>query len=161
MRVKSIIRGEKTVTDWGEWKSGQKMPGTLFPLSKGHSFRVRGCYNWRLVKFNCLDHEFRLLIFFRLDKQEFDAWLGQQDGNDTKVIVRLEYHATHPGWHVHTNCETNDTPSGRTGGKAHRQRIGRKDKNFSVTDDSKALYMALKSFGVVDNQLDMPRVTQD
>lgn len=152
MRLKDIIRAKKTNIHWGDWKSGVKMLRTQFPMSKG-SFSVRSVYNWNISTFECLGKSFRLLVFYRADKQEYGAWLGMEDDKDMKVIARLEFHASHPGWHMHTNCETDQTPSGRSGGSIYQFRIPKsyelhRRKDFGVTDDEKALYIAAKAFGV-------------
>jgi len=132
----------------GRMEKRRKNAAHCFPVSKGHSFRVRSSYNWRIVTFECLGNQFRLLVFYRNDKQEYEAWLGMVDGSDTKVLARLEFHATHPGWHLHTNCETNDTPSGRIGGNVHRSRLTSRRSDFGVIDDAKALLIATEAFGV-------------
>jgi len=151
MRLKDIIRAKKTNVGWGEWKSGIKMSRAQFPLSKG-SFRVRSGYNWNVSTFECLNQSFRLLVFYRMDKQEYGAFLGLIDGKDTKVIARLEFHASHGGWHIHTNCETDQSPIGRTGGNAYARipKLHDDDRrlDFGVTDNEKALYIAAKAFGL-------------
>ena len=127
------------------------MPRTQFPLSKG-SFRVRSDYNWSVSTFDCLGQTFRLLIFYRIDKQEYGAFLGLIDDKDTRVLARLEFHASHGGWHIHTNCETDQTPGGRTGGNAYIRIPKSHDEDrrsdFDITDDAKALYIAAKAFGL-------------
>ena len=152
MRIKDIIRAKKTNIRWGDWSSGVKMPRTQFPLSKGSSFRVRSGYNWNVSTFECLNQSFRLLVFYRMDKQEYGAWLGLIDGKDTKVIARLEFHAFHGGWHMHTNCETDDSPIGRTGGNSYMRIPKSHDQDrrsdFDVADNEKALYIAAKKYGL-------------
>lgn len=149
MRLKNICRAEKVVTDWGAWETGTKMPKAAFPLSKGNSVRIRGSYRRRIVRFSCLGRDYRLLIFYRLDKQDYDAWLGMVEGSDTRLVARLEYHATHAGWHLHANCETDSTPIGRSGGKAHGLRIKSHRSEFGIHSDEMALYKASKTFGLL------------
>lgn len=43
----------------------------------------------------------RLLIAFNAGKRDYLAWLTFASDQDQAVIARLEYHASHLGWHVH------------------------------------------------------------
>ena len=106
MRLKDVLHAEKTVTEWGEWGSG-KMPRTAFPLSKsrGNFYRL-GSYRWRVIKFEALGASFRLMIALHEAKEQFRAFLGLDDGDDTKFIASYEFHGTHPGWHAVVSCDT-------------------------------------------------------
>jgi hypothetical protein len=71
------------------------------------------------------------------------------------VIARYEYHADHPGWHVHTDC-SEQWVSGRTGGlhnclPKHGKRNRRSD--FSVNDDDQAYYVAARAFRLLERGL--------
>jgi hypothetical protein len=78
-----------------------------FSLKKGkpRGYMLRASWRWRIVKFGALDQSFRLLIAYRPDLDEFQALLGMDDNGDTKILVDLAYHGTHPGWHAHSWCE--------------------------------------------------------
>lgn len=43
----------------------------------------------------------RLLIAFNAGKRDYLAWLTLAEGHDQAILARLEYHASHLGWHVH------------------------------------------------------------
>jgi hypothetical protein len=105
VRVKDIIRAPKTVTAPGAWKQ-EKMPQSAFPLRKGKrpAYMLKAQWRWRLVHFKALGESFRLLIAWRPDIEEYLYYLGQDIKGDTRVVLALSFHGTHPGWHVHTHC---------------------------------------------------------
>ena len=77
------------------------MPKAAFPLSKNSSFRLGTGWDWCVHVVDCAGQAMRLLIAFNAGKQEYLAWLAIDTGNDLGLIARLEYHASHLGWHVH------------------------------------------------------------
>ena len=77
------------------------MPKSAFPLSKNNSFRLGAGWEWCVHSVNCGQLTFRLLIAFHAGKAEYLAWLAIDTGQDLGLIARLEYHASHLGWHVH------------------------------------------------------------
>lgn len=133
MPIRGFIRSKKTVIDAGQW-SDAKLPrtGGPFPLSKNRSFRLGASWRWRAVKIEIDGKQFRVLITVHEHKQQFVAYCGAVIGTDMFVIGRLEYHATHPGLHVHGCCKPSQPEwFGRTGhgglarlpeGKAHHRR---------------------------------------
>ncbi len=48
----------------------------------------------------------RLLIAFNAGKRDYLAWLTLANGEDQAILARLEYHASHLGWHVHLKPKT-------------------------------------------------------
>lgn len=107
MKLRELVRASKDVTDWGKWQQ-VKMPPRAFPLSRrrGGSYRLSYKYTWRVVLFDAVGASFRLLLAFRTDIQQFEAILGLIDESDTKVIASYEFHGSHPGWHLHANCDS-------------------------------------------------------
>ena len=133
MLLRGFVRSKKTLVEAGQW-TDTKLPktGGPFPLSKNRSLRLGNLWHWRLVKLECDGRQFRLLLTCHEDKQQFVAYCGATIGTDTFVIGRLEYHATHPGLHIHGCCQPSQPEwHGRTGhqgltrlpdGKAHHRR---------------------------------------
>jgi hypothetical protein len=149
MHLKQLIRAPKAIIDQGSWQDGKKMPKTAFPLSKNRGFSIRARYRWRIIKFSCLRSEFRILIFYRSDIEEYAAYLGQLTEGEMTVLCRYEYHGSHPGWHAHTTCEdVRALDSGRTS-QSGLKRLKKKSDLFNM-DESKALYIAYKSFGLLN-----------
>lgn len=107
MKLRRIINSQKNVTDWGKWKSGEKMPKSAYPLSK-NAFKISNSYTWRTIDFECLGEKFRLLIAFRIDLSRFQCHLGKFVDGDMLTMARYEFHATEPGWHLHCVCDDTD-----------------------------------------------------
>lgn len=107
MRVKDILRAQKVVTDKGKWRQ-EKMPASQFPLRGGKrsAFVLRAAWRWRVVQFTALGNDFRALIAYRPDIEEYRAYLGIVVDGDTRLVLDYAYHGSHdpPGWHVHSTC---------------------------------------------------------
>lgn len=48
---------------------------------------------------------FHIVIAFHEGKENYVAHLLYPVGNDSLVLATVEYHGTHPGWHLHVNCD--------------------------------------------------------
>ena len=114
MRIKDMLMAKKVIDSWGSWGVGS-IPQKNFPLSKAKqkAYKFGSSTAWRVVTFGCLGRDFRLLVIVAEDKQECRVWLGEVRGNDTALILRFEFHGTHPGWHIHSHCE--DTKEAKVG----------------------------------------------
>lgn len=112
------------MTGWGTWKQ-EKMPSSAFPFGKGkrRSYMLRAAWRWRLIHFEALSEEFRVLVAYRPDIEEFLCYLGMDVGGDTRMILDISFHGrTHPGWHVHTHCgHVEDLPVGVMRSHIHKR----------------------------------------
>ncbi len=147
MHLKEIVRAPKTITDSGTWKSGQLMPRSAFPLL-GKTKMVRKVHTWKIIKFNSLEMDFRLLIFYRLDREMYYCWLAV-DSNPVTVIAKYEYHSTHPGWHLHVCPVLEDAVPGRT--KGHFMRLPapnsyHRNQDFHISTETDANNKAVRKF---------------
>lgn len=104
MRARELIFKPKRITRAGEWKSGQKMPKTAFPMSASRSFQLGPKWTWRVDVLEYGGAECRLLIAFEPMKRTAIAWLSCQRGAGYALVSRLEFHGDHPGWHCHSYC---------------------------------------------------------
>ena len=158
MLLKDFVRAHKTVTGLGAWtdKRMTKNP-SKFPLWRPKGTKLGSAWRWRVVEFSVLDvtsalRTGRMLVAYRLDKQEFLSYVGVDEltGNGTLVIACLEFHGTHAGWHLHAACASHDRGCvGRVrhaamrrlpgGGRHHRQ-------TTFVIDDDAALRRAAETF---------------
>ena len=73
-----------------------------FPLFKNRSFRLGTGWEYCVHQLaqDGVD-DMRLLIAFNPGKRDYLAWLAIASDVDQVVVARLEYHASHLGWHVH------------------------------------------------------------
>lgn len=101
MRALQAIRSAKTVVESGAWHNG-KIPKSVFPLAhvKSHH-RLARTWHWSVHRVADRDREYRVLVAFEPGKRQYWAWLGAIYGEDQAVIARVEFHASHDGWHCH------------------------------------------------------------
>ena len=160
MRLREFVRASKVITNLGAWTDkGMPKTNSKFPLWKPKGVRLAAAWRWRVDEFT-MDDGFgksrvgRMLIAYRFDKEEYLAYVGldEMSGHGVRVIGCLEFHGTHPGWHVHGSCAPQlKGHVGRTrhegmrrvpGGKYYRQ-------NVFITGDAQALSKAEEFFGFV------------
>lgn len=96
-----VRSAEKEQVSIGTWTTGKKMPKTTFPLRGNQAYRLAGTWTWRLITFVAASENYRVLLAYKADKQEFMAMLGHLVGREMTVLCRIEHHGSHPGWHVH------------------------------------------------------------
>lgn len=124
------------------------MPASAFPLSKSASYRLTGAWQWRVVQLSAAGKKFRLLVAFDNAKRQYQAWLGVEYGPDQALIARIEFHATHHGWHCHWKCgELDDVARGVVKDRGARERVHLcpMPKEF---DKNNALSIAFRAFNV-------------
>ena len=100
MNALAAIRTEKTVLQAGSWQRG-KIPASAFPLSHVKALRVAKAWHWCVQRVHDAHREYNLLVAFDPGKLQYWAWLGAVFGDDQAVIARVEFHASHDGWHCH------------------------------------------------------------
>lgn len=148
LRGQKIRSANKTDLDWGKWQVGGMLP-SAFPLSKrrGRAYRLGVAYRWRVITFTALGSKFRLLIVFNAAKEQYRATLAYDQDRDMSVIASLEYHGTHPGWHLHGACgDIGTIPLGSMRGAWQKRfppaRTAHRRYDFGITDDVSALEVA-------------------
>ena len=135
MDLKGIVKAQKTVLSDTGWSTG-KLKKSHFPLSKNKGLKLGSQWEWRIINFSCLNSDLRLLIAFNPNKSSCNCYLGIVISDDTVVIARIEYHATHGTWHAHTKCEnTSKILPGITGGNSFRKLSSKYDAPPSTKDD--------------------------
>lgn len=80
---------------------GQEDAQDHVPLRGNQAYRLAGTWTWRLITFVAASENYRVLLAYKADKQEFMAMLGHLVGREMTVLCRIEHHGSHPGWHVH------------------------------------------------------------
>jgi hypothetical protein len=152
VRGQQIRSADKVVSDWGKWQTGG-MPPSAFPLSKRRSraYKIGSSYKWRVIHFSCLEQLCRLLIVFNDQKEQYRATLAVERERDMIVVASLEFHGTHPGWHLHGACGDVDAlPLGSLRGPLQKRfpnaRMAHRRSDFRVTNEGLALDVAAKFF---------------
>jgi hypothetical protein len=103
-------------------------------------------YRWRVVRFTACQESFRLLIVYRVDKEQYRAILALEHARDMSVLAQYEFHGTHPGWHLLASCETDDSAAGCMRHPGQRRmpqnRAFHRNTTFGVKNDGQALARA-------------------
>ena len=103
--IRDIIRAPKRISSGGKWSAGT-MPRTAFPLSRSGNKAYRlGNRRWRVVTFEALGMNCRLLVNYHPTLSQYQAMLGVEMDGDIKVLATLEHHPTHNAWHAHLCCD--------------------------------------------------------
>lgn len=152
LRGQQIRSANKVVSDWGKWQAGG-MTSAAFPLSRrrGRAYRVGSAYKWRVIQFSALGETCRLLILYNATKEQYGATLAVERGRDMIVVASLEFHGTHPGWHMHGGCGDVDAlPLGSMRGGSRkrfpRSRTAHRRHDFGINNEGMALDIAAKFF---------------
>lgn len=138
MNLWSVRAATKTSINWGKWEKG-KMSKSTFPLSKARTkfYRLGNAFTWRKITFCAKGYQYRLLVAYRTDKEQFSAMLGMDDAGDTKVVARLEFHGTHGGWHMHyATGSIGAVPAGIRVGPWTKRRDCNSHPNFGLGNTS-------------------------
>ena len=151
MLLREIVRARKDVTDWGKWEDGVNIKRPAFHLSKSRDRAYRlSSYRCRIVRFGALGADFRLLIAYRLDKEQYRAILAVEAARDMNVLAQYEFHGTHPGWHLLASCDSDESRPGtmRFPGQRRipRSRAIHRQVRFDIKSDEQALEKAAKLF---------------
>lgn len=76
-------------------------------------FQLGSRWHWRVDHLDCGGVSARLLIAYRLESENYLAWLSIERGPEHVIVACLEFHGDHPGWHYHTRCgELSELQSG-------------------------------------------------
>lgn len=151
MKLADVIRAPKTDVSAGAWKRGH-IKREMFPLSyaRAKNYKFGQDYQWRVVRFHCLEQKFRVLILLNEGKQIFRATLGFENAQDICVLCHHEFHGSEPGWHCHlTNKEHHAVPAGIS--RSHMRRWPQAKAPHSrlefKVDLANALSVAAERFG--------------
>lgn len=112
MGVRAFLQKSKVIVDAGTWQTG-KMKKNALPLSKNRSFRLGLAWQYRVLRLTIDSQPCRILLALNEPKQNAFILLGIEEQSDTRIIACLEHHSTHPGWHIHTDCDMSKGFSGR------------------------------------------------
>lgn len=155
MRGRDIVRLPKTVTKPGDWKvvtGTSRMPPSAYRLSKRASYQVGRHWHWRVDEMTGGGFNFRVLTAYRPETEEFTAMLGVVEGDDLRIVARLEHHGDHPGLHCHGTCDDHEKiPLGDNDPYMFKRLPGGNDKHRrkdAIKTESDALQVAHGFFGV-------------
>lgn len=100
LTVGDIIRAPKMAVSIGAWKSG-KIPASAFPINRQKRFPCSSAWIWRVVEFEALECECRLLIRLNTDINSYSSILAINCSDKIQIICHHEMHLSHRNWHCH------------------------------------------------------------
>ncbi|NMG38982.1 hypothetical protein GRZ55_06990 [Chelativorans sp. ZYF759] len=109
MRVTGVIQSRKSNVSLSEW-SDDKLKAKDFSLSRkrGKPFPLTRRWRWQIITFAGQGRSYRLMVAYHTLVPEFIVALGEDVSSDCRILARWEFHASHPGWHVHSVCGDTD-----------------------------------------------------
>ncbi len=105
MRVRKIVREPKLLTSDTNWRTDDMQPrySWIFQRTKP----IRAGWKWRsVIATDSANREYLFLTQCNPERDEWKAWLIlRASSSESSLVSRLEYHGTHPGLHVHVDCQ--------------------------------------------------------
>jgi hypothetical protein len=151
VRVQEIIRASKTAIEIGTWRRGN-VTRADFPIAK-RAYGLGRAYEWRVIKFEALGVQCRVLIVLNAPKERYEAILGAMADGRLRILCNFQYHSPEIGWHCHVSCgEVAQVPLGFMRGPWLR-RIPRANSthnrlDFGVSDQDGATRFAIKQYKI-------------
>lgn len=104
MNVRAAIITTKIMSSDTGWKNTDMPPkhAPIFIKSRP----TRAGWKWRSAKAVYNDQEYVLVTMCHPSRGNWKSMLIEVSDQTSKVIGRFEYHSTHPGLHVHANCNS-------------------------------------------------------
>ena len=157
MRVRATIIAPKRIAEGGKWKlitGNSRMPKNAFPVGSGSPVVLARNWHWRVDKLTDDNGTaYRLLTAYSDRLEEYRAWLAIDYEKTATVLVRYEFHGSHPGWHCHAPCD--DVESGDMGAlrMRHCPRVPRgtgfhSHQEFDISSQERALARSFRFFRV-------------
>lgn len=103
MRVRHLLSEVKTpIEDSGNWSKSDLPPRwcSIYPRSKP----TRAGWQWRSVRAKAGEKEYLAVARCNPMRDNWQALLILESRSGPSVIARYEYHGSHPGKHVHSDC---------------------------------------------------------
>ncbi|UWQ40147.1 hypothetical protein K3718_11260 [Leisingera aquaemixtae] len=100
MKLKDVIRLEKTVENYGCWSKGE-IDRAAWPL-KRKKLKFSSDWKWRVVTLSASGREFRVLLRLNPLLEQFYAVLGEVREGAIAVLCSHDLHTSHSNWHCHT-----------------------------------------------------------
>lgn len=103
MRVRKLVTEPKSLDREIDWKQTDISPRyvPIYPKT-----RPLGRNNkWKTCSGRSANSEYILYALVNPLKDNWQAWLIQKVGDGYSVVSRLEHHGSHPGLHLHSDCD--------------------------------------------------------
>ncbi len=151
IRLQEIIRASKSDIHLGGWRRGN-VPKADFPIAK-KAYGLGQSYEWRVIRFEALGIQCRVLVVLNAPKEKYEAILGVMGDGRLRILCCYEYHAGEPGWHCHASCgEVTQVPLGFMRGpwmrRVPKAKSTHKRLDFEVSDLDTATRFAIDRYKI-------------
>lgn len=107
MKLAALIRAGKSVSDYGNWISGD-IDRASWPMRR-KKLKLSSDWSWRVI---CLSsacgRQLRVLLRLNPSLEQFYAVLGEVRGDGIAVLCSHELHTSHGNWHCHASVVSVD-----------------------------------------------------
>jgi len=103
MRVRNLIKERKTQQSDTDWRRDDMQPRHAPVFTRTRP--VRSGWQWRSAKAESVDRQYILYALCNPARDNWQATLILYAEAGASVVGRYEYHGSHPGLHVHADCE--------------------------------------------------------
>jgi hypothetical protein len=103
MRVRCLIKERKTQESDTDWRRDDMQPRYAPVFARTRP--VRSGWQWRSAKAESIERKYILNALCNPMRGNWQAILILCTDTGASVIGRYEYHGSHPGLHVHADCE--------------------------------------------------------
>jgi len=111
MRVRQLVRKPKTMESDTNWQTRDIQPryAPVFPRTKPN----RAGWRWRSARVSDGNETFILFVECNPGRDNWKALLIRiHNDSGASAVARLDHHGSHPGLHVHVDCERSGIETG-------------------------------------------------
>jgi hypothetical protein len=145
MRIRSLITAKKVQTTDTSWSHADLQPRHA-PIYK-RTKPIRAGWQWRSAQAESGNAKFVLLAECNPRRGGWKAALILETENGASVVSRLEDHMSHPGLHLHADCDRGGQEIGASGldGLGRRPSAGARHRRLQAWTEN-AFWEAAKTF---------------
>ena len=113
MRVRHLLERPKVQRTDSGWRSDDMPPRACPIFAKGRPSRAG--WQWRSVKAEADGEEYYLVALANTRRGDWKSMLIRKGTAGASVVARFEYHSSHPGQHLHSDCARSGIEIGAVG----------------------------------------------
>lgn len=112
MRVRHLISDPKLQSSDTDWRWDDLPPRHCPIYSKTRP--TRAGWQWRSITAQSASKSYMLVALINPNRGNWQSFLLVDAAGEYSVVARFEYHASHPGQHVHSHCGRSGLEVGAT-----------------------------------------------
>lgn len=113
MRVRRLTRSSKSQVSDTKWRTDDIQPRYCPVFARTRPNRAG--WQWRSVRAEIDQRKFVAFALVNLRRSNFKSMLIEETPAGPSVIARYEFHGSHPGIHVHADCDRSGIETTATG----------------------------------------------